>query len=339
MSGNALKLTQGHNTATAIGSLPRLIFLNLSETGIGKIPRHFFKGLLHLKGLDISKNNFDAVPPQLHYDGLEELIIDENPMSVLKSHSFSAMTSLQKLSICKMPNLGYIKEVAFAGLRNLSILHIENNPMLGFIDPDAFVDFQYPMVLKTLSLSNNFLRYLPNSLLPELKLSKNNTSLEEVKINGNQWECDCHNQWLLDLMNHEKFSKFAKNAECTRPKKFKGFNFIEAKRAELPCEDQDTFDPKKKDFGRAHPPAIYNRGEKRMITLTIAFGCILAIFGSIIFVSAMYIKEKRTISYNRLSGFKIHFQRRQDFNSSNIGTSSLGNNIYKDNPTTVPIDT
>ena len=88
-------------------------------------------GLLHLKGLDISKNNFDAVPPQLHYDGLEELIIDENPMSVLKSHSFSAMTSLQKLSICKMPNLGYIKEVAFAGLRNLSILHIENNPMLG----------------------------------------------------------------------------------------------------------------------------------------------------------------------------------------------------------------
>ena len=44
LSGNALKLTQGHNTATAIGSLPRLIFLNLSETGIGKIPRHFFKG-------------------------------------------------------------------------------------------------------------------------------------------------------------------------------------------------------------------------------------------------------------------------------------------------------
>ena len=151
--------------------------------------------------------------------------------------------------------------------------------MIGFIDPDAFVDFQYPMVLKTLTLSNNFLRYLPNSLLPELKLSKNNTSLEEVKINGNQWECDCHNQWLLDLMNYEKFSKYAKNAECTRPKKFKGFNFIEAKRAELPCEDQDTFDPKKKDFGRAHPPAIYNRGEKRMITLTIAFGCILAIFG------------------------------------------------------------
>ena len=84
-----------------------------------------------MKSLDISKNNFDAVPNQLHYNGLEELILDENPISVLKSHSFSGMTSLQKLSICNMPNLGVIKEVAFSGLRTLSILHIDNNPMLG----------------------------------------------------------------------------------------------------------------------------------------------------------------------------------------------------------------
>ena len=62
-----------------------------------------------MKTLDISWNNFDAVPSQLHYDGLEELIIDGNPISTLKSHSFSAMTSLKKLSICKMPNLGIIK--------------------------------------------------------------------------------------------------------------------------------------------------------------------------------------------------------------------------------------
>jgi Leucine-rich repeat (LRR) protein len=66
-------------------------------------------GLIHLKSLDISWNNFDAVPSQLHYDGLEELIVDGNPISILKSHSFSGMTSLRKLSICKMPNLGIIK--------------------------------------------------------------------------------------------------------------------------------------------------------------------------------------------------------------------------------------
>ena len=66
-------------------------------------------GLVHLKTLDISWNNFDAVSSQLHYDGLEELIVDGNPIAILKSHSFSGMTSLQKLSICKMPNLGVIK--------------------------------------------------------------------------------------------------------------------------------------------------------------------------------------------------------------------------------------
>jgi len=339
LSGNTLKLTQGHSTATAIGSLPKLINLNLSDTRIEKIPRHFFKGLRYLKTLDISKNNFHAVPPQLHYDGLEELIIDGNPIAVLKSHSFSAMTSLKKLSICNMPNLGIIKEVAFSGLRTLSILHIDNNPMLGFIDPDAFVDFQFPMVLKTFTLSHNFLRYLPNTLLPELKLNKSNMTLEVVKIEGNQWECDCHNQWLLDLMSQETFEKFAKNAKCTRPKKFKGYNFIEAKNEELPCEDQMNFDPKRKDFGKAHPPAIYNRGEKHMIILTIALGCILAMIGSIVFVFAIYVKEKRTISYKRVSGFKFHFQKRDEFQSSRISTSSLGNNIYRDNPTTVPIDT
>ena len=135
-----------------------------------------------------------------------------------------------------------------------------------------------------------------DSLLPELKSSKNkSSSLEVIKIEGNQWECDCHNQWLLDLMNENRYLKYAQNAECTRPTKFKGFNFIEAKNAELPCEDQETFDPKKRDFGRAHPPAIYNRGEKHMITLTIAVGCILAVLGKVFFHKVTYPKNERKI--------------------------------------------
>ena len=135
-----------------------------------------------------------------------------------------------------------------------------------------------------------------DSLLPELKSSKNkSSSLEVIKIEGNQWECDCHNQWLLDLMNEERYLKYAQNAKCTRPTKFKGFDFIQAKNAELPCEDQETFDPKKRDFGRAHPPAIYNRGEKHMITLTIAVGCILAVLGKVFFHKVTYPKNERKI--------------------------------------------
>ena len=62
--------------------------------------------------------------------------------------------------------------------------------------------------------------------------------------------------------------------------------------------------------------------------------------GSMIIVSALYIIDQRKVSYNRLSGFKIHFQRKDKFETSSIGSnSSMGNNIYKDNPTTVPINT
>ena len=137
--------------------------------------------MVHLKSLDISKNNFEAVPSEIHYDGLETLILDKNPMSILKSHSFSGMSSLQKLSVCEMPNLESVHEVAFAGLRNLSILHMDYNPKLAFIDPDAFVDFQFPMVLRRFSICHNFLRYLPNSLLPELR-SESSYNIQYLKF-------------------------------------------------------------------------------------------------------------------------------------------------------------
>ena len=338
-SGNPLQIVDSHPTSTAIGSLSRLIFLNLSETGISTLPRHFLKGLLHLQSIDVSKNQFKVIPSEIHYDGheLKHLKMDENPIDILKSHSFGNMIALQTLSLCKMPHLAYIHEAAFSGLRNLTVLKIDNNPDLGFIDPDAFTDFQYPLVLKYLSLSNNFLRYLPENLLPELK-NVENASLEFFKINGNQWECNCHNQWLIDLLNHEKFQENAKSATCTRPSDLKGVNFLDAKIEELPCEHKEAFDATKHDFGLPHPSPKFNIGESRIVSLTIALGCILAIIISVLFVAVLYLKQKRKITYDRLSGFKIHFQRRETPESIRSSQSSMANSIYQDNPTTMPVE-
>lgn len=219
LSGNPLKIVSDQATITAVGSLTKLLYLNLSETGIDTLPSHFLKGLIKIKSIDLSRNNLDFVPKEIHYGGgasLEELILDSNPIKFIKTHAFNQMEKLKKLSICKMPELTEIHESAFSGLRNLSVLHLDENPNLSFIDPDAFVEFQDPFVLEELTLTHNFLRYLPNTLFPA-----DFSSLKIFKINGNQWECDCHNEWLLELMNYDKYLSYARRATCTRPIKFK----------------------------------------------------------------------------------------------------------------------
>ncbi len=158
-----MKLVHDQATLTAVGSLTKVVKMNLGQIGIDNVPSHFLKGLINLKELDLSRNKLKTVPSEIHYGGshLQKLVLDNNPMTSLPPHSFQDMDSLQELSLCNMPKLAEIQEAAFVGLRNLSILQINNNRMLGFIDPDAFMDFQYPMVLKNLTLNDNFLRYLP----------------------------------------------------------------------------------------------------------------------------------------------------------------------------------
>ncbi len=173
--------------------------------------------------------------------------------------------------------------------------------------------------------------------MPELT-DLNDTSLEAFEIEGNQWECDCHNKWLIDLMNAKKFTIFGKAAFCTRPTKLKGFSFLETKEfQELPCIGKDKFDPKLKDFGLEHPTSNRNGNENKIVALTVATGCVLAILFSIIFVTGLYVRKQRRISYNYLSSFKIHFSRRRP--RQELGSqTSLANSVYRDNPTTLPAD-
>ena len=209
----------------AIGSLNTLVTLNLSHTGIEDLPRNFLKGLHEVRKLDVSKNNCEFVPAEIQYHGtdINELVLDGNPIQKLKSHSFSSMGNLQKLSLSQMPLLHEIKASAFTGLLNLKTLKIANNPRLAYVDPDAFMDFQHPMVLKKVDFSNNYLRYMPKDLLVHLG---KNSSLQSFAVEGNVWECDCHNQWLIDLMNTLEFRSFGIEAECSKPFNLQGKIFF-----------------------------------------------------------------------------------------------------------------
>ena len=73
-----------------------------------------------------------------------------------------------------------------------------------------------------------------------------------------------------------------------------------------------------------------NSGETKYIILTVVSGCTLAILGALLMVFLLQVKEKRRISYAKLSQFKVQFRRRSAFNSN----GNLDNPIYRDNPTT-----
>jgi len=315
----------------AIGSLNTLVTLNLSHTGIEDLPRNFLKGLHEVRILDISKNSMEFIPAEIQYHGtdINELILDGNPIQKLKSHSFSSMKNLQKLSLQKMPFLHEIKASAFSGLVALKTLKIVENPRLAYIDPDAFMDFQHPMILENVDFSNNYLRYMPKDLL--FGLGKN-SSLQSFRVEGNVWECDCHNQWLIDLMNTLEFRRFGIEAECSKPSNLQGLNFVEAKGNELPCENEEKFDARKKDFGL--PRLLHN--ENQMLAVVITLACIITIIGAAIFVGVLYLQKQQRISYARVSAFKIHFSRRPNSDRQNSG--NLGNVIYRDNPTTIPLE-
>ena len=115
-----------------------------------------------------------------------------------------------------------------------------------------------------------------------------------------------------------------------------GLNFVEAKGKELPCENEEQFDARKKDFGLPHPqpPGLHN--ESQMLAVVITLACIITIIGAAIFVGVLYLQKQQRISYARVSAFKIHFSRRPNSDRQNSG--NLGNVIYRDNPTTIPLE-
>ena len=113
-----------------------------------------------------------------------------------------------------------------------------------------------------------------------------------------------------------------------------GLNFVQAKEKELPCENQERFDARKKDFGLPHPQPLHN--ESQILPIIIALGCIITIVGALVFIGVLYVQKQQRISYNRVSAFKIHFSRRPT--SLHSSQTSLGNAIYRDNPTTIPLE-
>ena len=127
-------------------------------------------------------------------ESLELLDLSGTNLTKIRNHEFHKLLFLKKLFLNDNEFLTTIEPVAFNGLESLEVLEIKNNPKLDYIDPKAFYNSladEYPNPVQNLDLSNNALRTLSKSLL--------NWNETNIILGGNQWNCNCHLSWMLDL--------------------------------------------------------------------------------------------------------------------------------------------
>ena len=159
------------STATAIGSLVSLHYLNLQECQLTFLPETLLSGLFQLMRLDLSGNYFTSVDPRLRMvPSLATLVLDNNHIQYLDHNSFLGLENLRNLSVSENLYFSKIEKDSFSLLLNLEELRMVKNPSLSWIHPEAWPtnedDLEVMFNVRVFLLSDNNLRYLPSMLLP-----------------------------------------------------------------------------------------------------------------------------------------------------------------------------
>ncbi|KAK7068458.1 hypothetical protein SK128_022613 [Halocaridina rubra] len=128
------------NTGLAINQLQNLQELDLSQTGLTRIPDHFLTDLTKLQVLTLAGNNFQTVPGEVNFaHNLRHLNLNANPIESLTAGDFQeGLSTLRELDISGMPVLRNVGARTFSSLRSLEVLRMSSNPFLSVIDSRAF---------------------------------------------------------------------------------------------------------------------------------------------------------------------------------------------------------
>nr|XP_026488240.1 chondroadherin-like [Vanessa tameamea] len=185
LNNNPIELLD-HVTLLAISSATKLEVLDLAKTDIDNIPLDAFRGLVNLKQIDLSGNQFVTVPESLSLVGstLQYLTFNNNPIVELNDDSFIGLTSLVELEVGENDNLEEVKRSTFMPLKSLRVLHLCHNKNLKYISHNAFRGVKDKWTLKEVYLDDNNLSELSTDLLPWDKL-------EVLGMTGNRWLCNC----------------------------------------------------------------------------------------------------------------------------------------------------
>ncbi|XP_030391875.1 uncharacterized protein LOC115636204 [Gopherus evgoodei] len=199
----------------AFQNFPRLHLLSVTGFLFSSLPNLTFvaKDVSSLRSLDLSSNCLLScgIEP-LAFSGLgnlEELILTNNALDMLKSSWFLELTLLTKLLLSDN-KITYLPPRTFESLAKLNELIVSSN-FIQYLSMDTFYGLAS---LTKLDLSSNEILFINNDVfqplqaLTHLWLFKNKLtalasvpdSLTSLSLNENPWICDCHLVSSMQLM-------------------------------------------------------------------------------------------------------------------------------------------
>ncbi|XP_056149765.1 reticulon-4 receptor [Lampris incognitus] len=233
--------------STSFSSCHNLTVLWLYSNNISHIEAGAFYGLEKLEELDIGDNsNLRTISPtafrgltKLHTLHLHRCGLSELPVGV-----FRGMCSLQYLYL-QDNNILTLHDDTFLDLANLTYLYLHNNKIKivtdnmfrGLINLDRLLLHQNWVIyvqsrafsdlgkLKTLFLFFNNLTILTGETMDPL------VSLQYLRLNGNQWICDCRARTLWDWFT--RFKGSSSKLECSIPLDLAGMDLKQLKSEDM----------------------------------------------------------------------------------------------------------
>ncbi len=146
--------------------LGRLTWLGLGTKGIRKLRSGDFDGLVSLRGVILTHNQLEELPPDLFkgLSSLSKLWLGFNPLGELPPDIFAGLTNLSEL-VLSAAGLTMLPPGVFHDLASLERLYLDDNS-LESLPPGVFAALSE---LKVLYLSENKLMELPPGLLQPMR--------------------------------------------------------------------------------------------------------------------------------------------------------------------------
>ncbi|XP_035261869.1 chondroadherin [Anguilla anguilla] len=186
-----------------------LFILQLSDNRIRELRPGAFAGAKDLRWLHLSGNEMSALQPGSldEVENLAGLHLDRNRLSAYPAAAMSKLRVVEELVLSRNP-MRTIPDLAFQSFgRYMEKLRLDNMGLEKFSDGS----FTGVTALKSLHMENNKLRSLPRSL--------EFSTLQNVTMSGNPWNCNCV---LAPLRRWMDSSRHRPDAVCAAPPQQRG---------------------------------------------------------------------------------------------------------------------